>query len=666
MEYTLLRSSSYSASLAVAVSFFLMASCGGGGSSAARDTNYTAPDTTAPVWDSAMGICSAQDTGAGGSVVVDFGSATDDVNGADVTYNLYYAPTAVWNAADWGANDVVRDVALSSGSVCANAFTLGGLQSGTGYTFGVRAEDLSGNEDANTSTAAATPTGTAAGSFSDDFSTDSRSEYTVAHTQTVNGVGQFLYDSLGRRLRVLTGDDVALRFSHALPTLASGVFTVDYQPVVKYPLGGQVWIRLRADADNYIELLNSDGYGAGAVTKVVNGQQVDAAAFSGQYSQGNSYRITIRFGPAATVVEAFGKVLVMDTDATAIAVTSMEVELRQQDAYVDNILYTAPDTTAPVWDSAMGICSAQDTGAGGSVVVDFGSATDDVNGTDVTYNLYYAPTAVWNAADWGANDVVRDVALSSGSVCANAFTLGGLQSGTGYTFGVRAEDLSGNEDANTSTATATPTGTAAGSFSDDFITDSRSEYAVAHTQTVNGVGQFLYDSLGRRLRVLTGDDVALRFSHALPTLASGVFTVDYQPVVKYPLGGQVWIRLRADADNYYEVLNSDGYGAGAVTKVVNGQQVDRAVFSNEYSQGGNYTITIRFAPGWVSVEAFGEAVSIVTAPQALGGDQFRDRASDSRMPTSTTFPIRPSAPCRQHGMMISASIRRITTKRRLR
>ena len=72
--------------------------------------------------------------------------------------------------------------------------------------------------------------------FSDDFSTEiTMAEYTLVDTQTTGGFGQFLYDSGGERLQVLTGDNVGLQFSHSLSPLESGQFQVDFNPVVKYP-----------------------------------------------------------------------------------------------------------------------------------------------------------------------------------------------------------------------------------------------------------------------------------------------------------------------------------------------------------------------------------------------------------------------------------------------
>jgi lysophospholipase L1-like esterase len=176
-------------------------------------------------------------------------------------------------------------------------------------------------------------------SFTDDFSTDTTAEYTVVDTVTSGGFGEFLYDGSGQRLRVNTGNDVGLAFSHGLPPLEAGVFSIDFFPLVKHPSGGIFTIRLWAGADSYYELNNTDGYGAKGVSKYVGGLKVDGAEFSSEYSQGSSYGITILFSPAATTVEAFGQVLVMDTDSAALTVSSFEVRLHQQDAYFDNIIF---------------------------------------------------------------------------------------------------------------------------------------------------------------------------------------------------------------------------------------------------------------------------------------------------------------------------------------
>jgi lysophospholipase L1-like esterase len=569
----------------------------------------------------------AADTTTGGSVVVEFGSATDAVSGSNVSYNVYYAPTAGWSDSDWSVNDVILDVVPAAGTTCANAYTVGGLVSGTEYTFGVRVADASGNEDTNPATLTATPTGDVPESFTDDFSTDPTapaSGYSVVDTWTGGGTGAFLYDAGGQRLRVNTGDNVGMAFSHALAPLNTGIFSIDFSPLVKYPSGGLINIWLRASDGSYYQVSSSDGYGAGGLSKYVGGLQVDTAAFSSGYSQGVDYTITIYFSPTATTVEAFGQVLVMDTDTTVLTVSRMEVELYQQDAYLDNIALAEPDTDPPVWDdpAEIGICSAVDTAAGGSVVVEFGSATDDVSGSNVSYNIYYAPTTGWNGSDWSANNVILDVAPAAGTGCDNAYTVSGLTSGTGYTFGVRVADESGNEDTNAFTATATPTGEAPSSFNDDFSTAPTTgtgpdDYAVVNTETYGGVGAFIYDGAGQRLRVNTGNDVALAFSHALPPLEAGIFSIDFSPLVKYPNGGIISIRLKADDNNYYELSNTDGYGPEGVSKYVGGSKVDGDDLGSGYAQGNDYTVTIYFSPTATTVEAFGQVLVMDTDTTVL-------------------------------------------------
>ena len=121
---------------------------------------------------------------------------------------------------------------------------------------------------------------------------------------------------------------------------------------------------------------------------------------------------------------------------------------------------------------------------------------------------------------------------------------------------------------------------------------------MTNTWPQGGVGQFLYDSVGHRLQVITGNDVALRFEKAMPTFSdSGVFDLDFLPTEKFPLGGQISILLMQDANNYYEIINTDGYGPGTVSKVVNGQIVDSAAFSAGYNQNTNYHLRVTLYAG---------------------------------------------------------------------
>ena len=122
-----------------------------------------------------------------------------------------------------------------------------------------------------------------------------------------------------------------------------------------------------------------------------------------------------------------------------------------------------PDTTAPVWDGlTTGIGSAADTGTGGAVRIEFDTANDDVDGSGVKFNIYYAETTLWDDDDWNNNAVIIDASTGGGSIYAHGFTVTGLTNGVPYTFGVRAEDRSGNEDNNTTSASAIPTGSGGG------------------------------------------------------------------------------------------------------------------------------------------------------------------------------------------------------------
>jgi hypothetical protein len=190
----------------------------------------------------------------------------------------------------------------------------------------------------------AIPTGGGTGAlFSDDFSSDTTAEYTVFDFWTGGGTGQFLYDAAGQRLQVFTGIDVGLQFSHALPASASGTFSIDLRPTVKYRDAGVIRIRLIQDESNYYVVRNTgnpNSYGPSEVTKVVNGVVVESVLFQNNYVQNVNYHITVNFSPGQTVVNAFGEEIVMSANSNSILVNSFEVRTYQQDAYYDNIFYT--------------------------------------------------------------------------------------------------------------------------------------------------------------------------------------------------------------------------------------------------------------------------------------------------------------------------------------
>ncbi|MCA1746639.1 MAG: hypothetical protein LC655_03010, partial [Bacteroidales bacterium] len=337
-------------------------------------------DTVPPVWNTTTGIVSAVDTGTGGGMRIDFGGATDAVDGTNVSYNIYYAPSSIWSA-DWSQNDVVV--------TAVGPFTISGLTSEMQYTFGVRVADQSGNEDGNGNTLVATPTFTGGNVFFDDFSSNTTAEYGIVDTPKNGVVGSFTHDAAGQRLRVLTGDDIALQFSRFLPPFSSGYFSFDFLPTEKYPYGGVIKVRLLQDQNNYYEIIYSDGYANRQIRKIVNGVVVESQPAATQYTQNKNYNIEVSFSPGQFTVTGFGVSQTLSSSSSAIQVGGFEIELSQQDAYIDNIYYSdsSPpgDTEPPIWNTTTGIVTAEDTGTGGSVRIYFGGATDAVDGTNVSY-----------------------------------------------------------------------------------------------------------------------------------------------------------------------------------------------------------------------------------------------------------------------------------------
>lgn len=357
------------------------------------------PDTSAPVWTSTPGICSARDTRAGGTVVIEFGSATDDRDGSHVRYNLYFAPTVSWNDADWNRNMKVSGVIPTSGTTCAYAFTITGLQNDVTYTFGVRVADQSGNEDANTRTATAAPsTKKPSAQFTDDFSTNSVSRYTVTQTRINGGMGRFLYNAPNKRAQLLTGSYVGTQFARKVPAATDGSFRVDFLPTAKHAKGGILWVRLRQDANNYYEMKNTDGYGPGYFRKIVNGQIVDETAFESEFDQNQNYEISIDFCQEITMLQAFGETLTLAAEKTSILVQKFEIELLQQDAYFDNIAYEAYKVSPGSYKVAPGgPPTLQNNGNAGAAVSVASAQANSAPSTNQRSRQALTADSVWTA-----------------------------------------------------------------------------------------------------------------------------------------------------------------------------------------------------------------------------------------------------------------------------
>ena len=440
------------------------------------------------------------------------------------------------------------------------------------------------------------------GQFSDDFSLDTTGNYTVTHTLTSGGVGSFSWDSAGKRVNVLTEDNVALQFSRDLPSIDNGTFSIDFLPTAKYPLGGWIELRLMQDANNYYELSNSDGYGPFQLKKVVGGVEVDSVPFLNGYSQNINYKIEINFSPNLTTVNAFGNVIIINTDSTNILVNKFECEITQQDAFFDNILLNSTGNQAP-----NGVIN---TPVGNRVInvgqsINFtGTGSDPDNNTPLAYS--------WN---FGAGSGIGN--SSSEDPGSRTFNSVGV-----FTVTFTVTDSLGLPDPTPDTVQITVNSGGGGQFSDDFSLDTTGNYTVTHTLTSGGVGSFSWDSAGKRVNVLTEDNVALQFSRDLPSIDNGTFSIDFLPTAKYPIGGWIELRLMQDANNYYELSNSDGYGPYQMKKIVGGVEVENVPFTNGYVQNTNYTISINFGPALTTVNAFGNALTLNTDTTSILINKF--------------------------------------------
>lgn len=214
---------------------------------------------------------------------------------------------------------------------------LSGLTTGTTYYFRVVATNSAGTTEAGQILSFNNL-------FFDDFSTDTSGSYTVVKDDPSS---TFSHDPTGEQLDVFTGDGFALTFSSDLPTNNTGVFSFDFFPRVSYPSRGGIRIRLKQDADTYYQIgafefetpvsLHPDS----GVAKFVAGVKEDGAAFANVNNYVSNdpnptmYPITITFSPTTIMVEAFGETKTLNTGN--INVSTFEIELGQQDAYIDNI-----------------------------------------------------------------------------------------------------------------------------------------------------------------------------------------------------------------------------------------------------------------------------------------------------------------------------------------
>jgi len=530
--------------------------------------------------------------------------------------------------------------------------------------------------------------------YTDNFNTNTIASYATENTWTSGGTGSLTYDSVGKRMHMLTGDNVAMKFSKDVTPSAEGSFSIDFLPTVKYPKGGVFILTLEQDENTYYKIGNSDGYGTFEISKYVNGVNVDTNAFNHEYTQNSNYTITVTFSPSSMTVEAYGESVTLNGNTSAVTVNSFSVELTQQDAYFDNVVYgiaqeggnTSPIANAGIDKSVQVNESITITGSG-----------SDSDGTITAYqwskgNTVLANTAifVYSPISEGIDTLILQVTDNSGSIgtdsmdvsvtalppvntapVANAgvnqsvntsttVTLDGSNSTdsdndiltyqwslTNKPIGSSAllvestskkptfiADVDGTymislvvNDGTKDSVVVSVTITASTSeeidaFRDNFNTNTIASYATENTWTSGGTGSLTYDSVGKRMHMLTGDNVAMKFSKDVTPSAEGSFSIDFLPTVKYPKGGVFILTLEQDENTYYKIGNSDGYGTFEISKYVNGVNVDTNAFNHEYTQNSNYTITVTFSPSSMTVEAYGESVTLNGNTSAVTVNSF--------------------------------------------
>jgi hypothetical protein len=484
-------------------------------------------------------------------------------------------------------------------------YTVPNLTEGKTYYFAVTAHNTAGQSSTYSNEVSHfIPTAQGTLTFSDAFNTDTRSGYTLFHTWTQGGKGQFLYDGTGKRLKFLTGDKIGMEIERSLPESDEGVFQFDFLPTKKYSGGGEFYVRLMEDESTFYEIYNTDGLGPGGIEKWVNGTMVASKRFTKGYVQGTTYKVKISYSSTAVVVQGFGETVTLNFSSGDIFVNRFALELRQQDAYLDNL-----------------ICNA----VGGHYTPKANAGTDQTvkEGTNVTLDGSGSTATNATIASYRWLQTGGPTVSFTSSAVKPTFTAPAVTgSSTVLQFKLTVTDSKGVIDTDTVTVTVLDGGSTV-LFSDAFNVDSRSQYKVVNTWTQGGTGKFLYDSTGKRLKLLVGDNVGLRFERLLPALKNGTFQISFLPFKKYPNGGEFNLRLLADNNTFYEIYNTDGLGAGGIRKFVAGKKVASANFSSGYGQNKTYNVTVSFSPTDVSVQAFGQTVSLkVGATSAILVDQF--------------------------------------------
>jgi lysophospholipase L1-like esterase len=175
--------------------------------------------------------------------------------------------------------------------------------------------------------------------WDDDFSSNSLAKYEIIPTHTQGGSGQVLYDDIGQRLHFSTGADVGIMLNLTIAGQSNGVVNTEFLPSTSYSPDGTFSLRLKQDAENYYEIINTSSGSIGAIDKVVDGEVVESLSINNEFITDKNYHITLNYSPQYTKILAFGDMYTLDINNADISVSHIEIELNGQDGYIDNLRF---------------------------------------------------------------------------------------------------------------------------------------------------------------------------------------------------------------------------------------------------------------------------------------------------------------------------------------
>jgi hypothetical protein len=148
-------------------------------------------------------------------------------------------------------------------------------------------------------------------------------------------------------------------------------------------------------------------------------------------------------------------------------------------------------------------------------------------------------------------------------------------------------------------------------FTDNFDTGSIKDYYIEYSATEKR-GKVLYNSVAKDMEIQLADNIHLSVFHKVPEFENFKFSMVFKPTKKFPYGGRFELKLLESTSKYITISNTDGYDPGSVNDVK---------FTNNYAQREAYIINVTLVNKVLTVEAFGEVISI-TLDEAVKVNAF--------------------------------------------